>query len=70
MTDNDLARRVEDLKASGHSIVDTIRCLVEIHGLTLKDAKALVHHSPAWAGERIAHEAFHAELISILKSET
>ena len=51
-----------ELRREGFSKVDSVRATVEVLGKSLAEAKALVHHSSAWADRRQQDEAFHAAL--------
>lgn len=59
---NDLESFLEQLRADGESIVQSIRKVHERYSLSLAEAKDAVHHSRAWESEREAHDAFHDQL--------
>jgi len=66
----DAGQTVDDiltrLRADGATPVGCIRVLTETHGLSLAEAKPVVHDSPAWADQRAAHDELHADLARAL----
>ncbi len=53
------------LRASGLSIVQSMKALMELHGMSLEDAKAEIH--PVWAGVVKAAEPLHDDLEAYAK---
>ena len=51
-----------ELRTSGASIMESIVTVRSVRGCDLKEAKRLVHFSPAWADVREQNEKFHEEI--------
>jgi hypothetical protein len=53
---------LQAFRSSGVDIIGCMRLLTEINGLSLAEAKKVVHFSEAWADLREEHERFHERL--------
>jgi hypothetical protein len=53
------AELVAEMRAEGFGKIDSIKFLREFGGVTLGQAKDIVHLSPAWADRYESDEAFH-----------
>jgi ribosomal protein L7/L12 len=51
------------LRDEGSTIIESIKVMRELHGLSLGDAKDFVHVSRAWADRRELHDAVHERAI-------
>lgn len=50
------------MRHDGQSQIASISLLIELTGMTLRDAKAAVHKSPIWEDVRGETETFHEQL--------
>lgn len=66
----DPAEAVGFLRLAGLSKVESIRALAQHKGLTLSEAKALVHTSEAWSDVRDQDDHFHDDLIVAATKQT
>jgi ribosomal protein L7/L12 len=57
------------LRASGHSIIASIKALRDGTGMSLAAAKQAVHFSRAWADLRENNEALHEAIEEILRDD-
>jgi len=57
------------IRREGAGFVHCVKAVVEADGLSLGDAKTLVHQSPAWADESEAREAFWDDVQRALKAQ-
>jgi ribosomal protein L7/L12 len=57
------------LRASGHSTIESIKALHDGEGISLTAAKQAVHFSRAWADQREANETFHETIEKILTDD-
>jgi hypothetical protein len=55
------------MRREGHSQVASIRLLVELNGMSLPEAKAAVHLSPAWSDQQEQTDSFHEQLEEVGK---
>ena len=55
------------MRDSGASRFESMRLLVELGGMSLADAKAAVHLSPAWSDLREETDQFHEEMARLLQ---
>lgn len=53
---------LEQLRAEGFSKTDSIRATVERLGVSLSEAKAIVHDSETWSDRRAADDDFHDDV--------
>lgn len=66
----DLNELIEFMRASGLSIVESMKVLVEVNGYSLPAAKNVLHHSEAWADLREQREAFQEDMIRGLERDS
>jgi ribosomal protein L7/L12 len=59
-----------DLRASGLWFIPCIKAVRELTGVSLGQAKAIVHNSEAFAVDRNDREEFWSELVTALEQET
>lgn len=55
------------LRARGVNVIDSIRLLKKVRGLSLQEAKKEVHFSRAWSDMRESFDQFHEELFDAAK---
>jgi len=61
-SDNSTESILSFLKESGCSKIDSMRVLMELMGLSLGEAKQVVHLSEAWRDTRDSDDRFHESL--------
>jgi ribosomal protein L7/L12 len=66
----DLAEAIAFLRGEGFSKVGSIGVLAEHRGVSLSEAKVLVHTSEAWIDVRERDDRFHDELIVAVTKPT
>jgi hypothetical protein len=58
------------IRSEGAGFIQRMKALHDVDALTVAEAKATVHQSPAWADNRADREEFWDEVIAILQAET
>jgi ribosomal protein L7/L12 len=53
---------LRDLRAAGASVIESLKVVRHIYGLSLEEAKPIVHLSDAWADLREAHDQLHRSI--------
>ena len=56
------------LRERGFDKLDSIKALISATGMSLKDAKNIVHQSRAWQDTFAKDEAFHASLLNAVQA--
>ncbi|HLH34522.1 MAG TPA: hypothetical protein VKX41_07595 [Alloacidobacterium sp.] len=56
------------LRERGYNKIDSIKALVSAAGMSLGDAKNIVHHSRAWQDSFARDEEFHASLLKAVQA--
>ena len=56
------------LRERGFNKLDSIKALIGATGMSLGDAKSIVHHSRAWQDSFARDEEFHASLLKAVQS--
>lgn len=57
------------MRADGFSIVDSIKVTKSVLGVSLADAKRIVHDSSAWRDQRDSADRFHDSIEAVAASE-
>jgi ribosomal protein L7/L12 len=68
-TSGDIELSIAHLRAAGFDVVDSIKAVRSILGVSLGEAKTVVHNSATWADAKKANEGFHEGLASHLEGE-
>jgi ribosomal protein L7/L12 len=56
------------LRERGFNKLDSMKALISVTGMSLGDAKNIVHHSRAWQDSFARDEEFHASLLKAVQS--
>jgi hypothetical protein len=56
------------LRERGFNKLDSIKALINATGMSLNDAKSIVHHSRAWQDTFARDEEFHASLLKAVQA--
>lgn len=60
---NSIADVLRSLRSNGFSVLDAIKVMMRLTGVSLAEAKQVVHTSEVWSDRRAMHDAFHHGLI-------
>ena len=66
----DLDEVLRLLRANGFTMIDSIKATMELKGVSVAEAKEIVHASGAWSDRREAHDAFHRALEETVEAVT
>ena len=53
------------LRASSCNVIDSIKIMSEVTGISRDSAKRLVHQSAVWSDRRLSHDGFHSTVRQI-----
>jgi hypothetical protein len=65
---NSIEEVLRYLRSNGFSVLDSIKVTMRLTGVSLAEAKQVVHTSEAWSDRRAMHDAFHRGLIGETES--
>jgi len=58
------------LRGAGASVIDSLKVVRQVYGISLEEAKPLVHLSDAWADLRQAHDELHRSILEALEDHS
>ena len=57
------------IRSGGFGMLDSIKAIMVLSGVSLGEAKRLVHTSPVWADRRAEHDALHRALDAVAQAD-